>query len=263
MDINYFNPTNRFSNNIKKYELYRPSYPKEIIEYFNKKIDLKNMIVADIGAGTGIFTKLLLENGNKVYSIEPNEKMRHTAIKLLSEYEEAEFIDSKAESILLDDNSVNIITVAQAFHWFNTKKALQEFYRIIRDNGYVILLWNDLSYNSNFRNEYESIFKEYSEEYNKINHKIHEEELNKIFYPNKIIKETFNFHQILNLNDFIGRFLSSSFSPHEKDGCYGDFVFSVKKLFNKYKEDEKVRIQYNSCVYYCKFKDKSNGVKER
>lgn len=88
MTLEELNPKSRFSSRVQNYIKYRPSYPKEILDFLREVVGFsKNSIVADIGSGTGICTKLFLENGNIVYAIEPNQDMRQAAENALRDYE--------------------------------------------------------------------------------------------------------------------------------------------------------------------------------
>lgn len=70
----------RFTNRVDKYVKYRPSYPKEAIDYLYTVVGFQQQSeVADIGAGTGIFSRLLLERGSRVTAVEPNQAMREAA----------------------------------------------------------------------------------------------------------------------------------------------------------------------------------------
>lgn len=258
MDRKSVNPTKRFSDRVETYIMYRPSYPKQLIEYLNKQLHLKNLVVADIGAGTGILTKLLLDNGNSVCAIEPNINMRNACISLLSSYENVTFIDGTAEKTYLKDDSVDAIFVAQAFHWFRANEAVKEFYRIIKKNGYIVLLWNELKENSaGFSDDYYALFNKYSLEYSTNNQTVEDMELDKIFVPNKIHKVTFDNFQVLNYEQFIGRLLSSSFSPNKNDKSYDCFLRDATEIFKKHVKEAVVKVDYDTLMFYCKVEKRS------
>lgn len=87
MDLKELKPKSRFNNRAENYDRYRPSYPESIINFLEETIGLsENSIIADIGSGKGISTKIFLDNGNTVYAVEPNNDMRQLAEKLLSSY---------------------------------------------------------------------------------------------------------------------------------------------------------------------------------
>src|SRR2546422_11068618 len=111
--------TQRFSNRVKDYVLYRPGYPIELIDFLAKNCGLTSAsIIADIGSGTGKSSELFLKNGNKVFAVEPNKGMRLAAEKLLGDYDNFISINGTAENTVLDASSIDMIVAGQAFHWF-------------------------------------------------------------------------------------------------------------------------------------------------
>ena len=115
------------------YAKYRPSYPNEYIDYLLPANQVKgNRIVADIGSGTGIFSRQLLESGLHVIGVEPNDDMRKMAEQSLKLYSRFQSIKATAENTTLKENSVDLVTVAQAFHWFDKEAFKIECQRILK-----------------------------------------------------------------------------------------------------------------------------------
>ena len=113
-------PRERFSGRAEYYSKYRPNYPVSILQYLERELGLsRNAVVADIGSGTGIFAELLLRNGNRVFGVEPNDDMRTIAESTLSSYENFTSIKGSAEHTTLPAASVDYVTAAQSFHWFD------------------------------------------------------------------------------------------------------------------------------------------------
>ena len=138
------NTVERFSNRVANYVKYRPGYPKEILDVFRDEMNLRtDSIIADVGSGTGISSKVFLENGNKVHGVEPNAAMREAAEEFLNNFPQFESVDGTSEATNLPDDSVDFIIAAQAFHWFEPNKTRPEFKRILREGGYVALIWNE------------------------------------------------------------------------------------------------------------------------
>jgi len=107
----------RFTGKADIYKKYRPSYPKELFDYLYSQVGFgKDSVIADIGSGTGIFSRLLLERGSKVCCVEPNGDMRQTAEKDLSQFENFVSVSGNDKNTGLQDKSVDFITAAQAFH---------------------------------------------------------------------------------------------------------------------------------------------------
>src|ERR1700690_1013214 len=112
------NPTQRFSSRVSNYVRYRPGYPAAVIDLLKKESGLTaGVVVADVASGTGIFTRMLLENGNRVFGVEPNAEMRKAGEEFLAAYPDFTSVAGSAEATTLPDRSVNIVTAAQAAHW--------------------------------------------------------------------------------------------------------------------------------------------------
>jgi SAM-dependent methyltransferase len=122
------------------YERARPSYPREAVEWLAERVDLRpGRTVVDVGAGTGKLTRLLVPTGARVVAVEPLPAMLE---RLVDAAPDAEAILGTAEQLPIPDDSADVITVAQALHWFDQKLALPEFRRVLRADGRVALVWN-------------------------------------------------------------------------------------------------------------------------
>src|SRR5262249_28849088 len=136
--------TTRFSDRVADYVRYRPGYPKEIVDFLHDSGVAEDALVADVGAGAGISTKLFLDAGHQVIAIEPNAAMREAGDAWLAGREGYRSFAGSAEATGLPAESVGLVFAAQAFHWFGPG-AKREFLRILgRDPGYdrVALVWN-------------------------------------------------------------------------------------------------------------------------
>ena len=126
------NPTQRFSSRVENYIKYRPTYPQAVIDCLRDKCGLApTSVVADVGSGTGIFSQLLVNAAAQVYGVEPNRDMRDAAVRLLRGQSNFISVDGTSEATTLPDHSVDIVTAAQAFHWFDRVAARREFVRIL------------------------------------------------------------------------------------------------------------------------------------
>ena len=132
--------TENFTDKADIYAKYRPSYPNEYIDYLLSANELnENQIVADIGSGTGIFSHQLLESGLHVIGVEPNDDMRKMAEQSLNQYPRFQSIKATAENTTLKENSVDLVTVAQAFHWFDKEAFKIECQRILKQKHTLLL----------------------------------------------------------------------------------------------------------------------------
>lgn len=129
-----------FARSAEAYERGRPSYPADAIAFLAQRLDLRaGRSVLDLAAGTGKLTRLLVPTGARVIAVEPLDEMRNV---LRREVPEAEALAGTAEAIPLEDGSVDAVTVAQAFHWFDPEPALAEIGRVLRPGGALALVWN-------------------------------------------------------------------------------------------------------------------------
>ena len=136
MNINHYHPKERFTSRVENYVKYRPNYPQDVVNVLKNSYSLtKDCVITDIGSGTGIFSKLLLQNGFTVLGIEPNSEMRNYAENDLLHYKKYKSIKGSAENTTLNNHIVDAITVTQAFHWFKVDSAMLEFYRILKKMG--------------------------------------------------------------------------------------------------------------------------------
>jgi ubiquinone/menaquinone biosynthesis C-methylase UbiE len=161
-------PKERFSNRVDDYMRYRPDYPRPFLQLLERECGLgKGSVVADVGSGTGMLTRLLLESGAQVIGVEPNAAMRAAAERELGREPRFRSVDGSAEAARLADASVDLITAAQAFHWFDTVRARSEFSRILKPRGWVALAWNQRK-DSSFNRDYIAMLEQYAPDYSEV-----------------------------------------------------------------------------------------------
>ena len=139
---NLLENTKLFSGKAEAYAKARPGYPEEAIEYIASLVPA-NAVFADIGAGTGKFTECLARRGFKVFAIEPNADMREQLAVTLNPYPNAEIVAGTAEVTTIPNNSVDVITCAQALHWFDPGAFRTECRRIGKSGVLVIAVYNN------------------------------------------------------------------------------------------------------------------------
>ena len=245
-------PTKRFSDRVDNYVKYRPGYPDEVINFLQNECGLSgDSVIADIGSGTGIFTKLLLEQGYKVYAVEPNADMQRAAKQLLANDKNFIPVDASAETTTLPTSSIDLIVCAQAFHWFNNEKTQQEFKRILTDNGSAALIWNNrLAGVDDFSIAYENILKQDSIDYNKVNHRnISDIDFKAFFKDGKYKTVKFTNVQVFDEAGFLGRAFSSSYVPAEGTEAGEKFRGLLKDIFVRYNKNGEVSFHYQTEIY--------------
>ncbi|MCL9783317.1 methyltransferase domain-containing protein [Vibrio sp. S4M6] len=241
----------RFSSRVEDYEKYRPSYPESLLnKLFEITGSTSKPVVADIGSGTGIFTELLLEHGVTVTGVEPNDDMRNAAEKKLSVNTRFSSQNGSAEKTGLKSDSVDLITAAQAFHWFNNDETKAEFARILNHNGWLALIWNDRKYGEGCQAVYEDVLKKYGTDYSQVNHQnLTEEQIASFFAGNKMDTYSFVHTQEFDFEGVLGRLRSCSYSPDESTQDYKKAVEEIKVAFDQYSVNGKVPFEYDSKLY--------------
>jgi len=123
------------------YERGRPSYPADAISYLAQELALgPGATVAEVAAGTGKFTRLLVPGGAGIVAVEPVAAMRDV---LRAKVPSARLLAGSAEALPLADRSIDTVVVAQAFHWFRVHEALLEVARVLCPGGGLAMVWND------------------------------------------------------------------------------------------------------------------------
>ena len=249
-------PTQRFSSRVDNYVRYRPGYPAVVLDLLKKMCRLTpDSVIADIGSGTGIFTRMLLENGNRVFGVEPNTDMRMAAQKLLASFPRFTSVTGTAETTTLTDRGIDFITVAQAAHWFDRDRARSEFIRILKPGGWTVLLWNERRTDSTpFLREYEQLLLTYGTDYQEVRHERTTAKINAFFAPSEFQERKFNMSQEFHYAALEGRLLSSSYTPQQGDTKYVPMLRELKRIFEAHQKNGKVAFDYVTRVYFGRLK---------
>jgi SAM-dependent methyltransferase len=202
---------NRFSSRVDNYVKYRPGYPSEIVDLLKSDCGLtESSVIADLGSGTGILSELFLRNGNTVFGVEPNEPMRSAGEQLLEGYDNFESVNGNAEATTLPAQSVDFVTAAQAFHWFDPAAAKHEFIRVLKPGGWVVLVWNERLVDSTaFLRDYESLLLRYGTDYQEIRHENAKVRIADLFAPASFQLRTLENLQHFDFEGLKGRLNSS------------------------------------------------------
>jgi ubiquinone/menaquinone biosynthesis C-methylase UbiE len=238
-----------FTDKAGIYHKFRASYPSDLIKYLYSRAGFDcGSIIADIGSGTGIFSRLLLEMGSQVYCVEPNDDMRliaETELRDKAGYGKFISVNASAENTGLREKSVDFVTSAQAFHWFNRSSFQVECRRILKQGGKVALIWNTRDY------EDEMVKKDYDI---RKNHSIDIKGLGEgggppkdctDFFWNGVCEEmTFRNDLILDRETYVGMNLTRSYSPRadKEPEKYHSLVKELHLLFDQY--------NINGVLYY-------------
>lgn len=243
--------TDNFSGLADDYTVGRPVYAMDFIDslYTRYGVD-EHSIIADIGAGTGKFSKELLVRGSTVYCVEPNDDMRNTAIKELGKYNKFHAINGTDANTKIDDKSVDFITAAQAFHWFDTLLFKKECKRIIHENGTIFLIWNMRDMSSDINRKNFEIFSEYCPKFKGFGGGIKQDDIRiKQFFDNKYEYIEFDNPISYDINKFISRCKSGSYSLKNGDTDYDKYIEALRRLYEQY-EKNNLLVMPNKTIAY-------------
>ena len=248
-----YKPITLFSDKVQDYIRYRPTYPRELLSLMEREMSFgPESIIADIGSGTGLLTELFVSNGNLTYAIEPNHEMRYAADEILGSYPNYRSTAGRAEETLLATQVVDIVTAGQAFHWFDPVAVKNEFRRILKPEGWVVLVWNNrIDQASGFMQGYETFLKSYATDYTTQHHRIGKSaSMHQFFSPNKVFFKSFANHQKFDLQGLLGRYLSTSYAYDDAHPHHELAKAKLTGLFDQFQREGKVSMLYNTEIYY-------------
>ncbi|MBI1799607.1 MAG: class I SAM-dependent methyltransferase [Candidatus Eisenbacteria bacterium] len=248
-------PTGRFSDRAEDYVRYRPTYPAAAVACLLREMDdartlrgtgdQGSILAADLGAGTGISSRLLAERGVRVLAIEPNAAMRAAG----SPHPLIEWRAGTGEATGLDAGSVELVMCAQAFHWFRQREAIAESHRILRPGGRLCIMWNS-------RDGHDPLTRGYIEAIHAVNgedpaeRRSFEPEVVSaagLFTPARL--ETFDHTQVLDRAGLVGRAISASYVPRE-GARFRRLVELLDELFERHRDENgRVVMRYVTKVY--------------
>jgi SAM-dependent methyltransferase len=236
-------PRERFSGAASGYARSRPSYPAPVVDWVLAEAAVEpGDRVADVGCGTGIFTRLLAARGMQVVGIDPNQDMlaEARAAGVPPEYQRGE-----AEATGLDEASVALVTAAQVFHWLDADRALAEFRRILRPGAHAAAIWN-LRGEGRLMEDYDVLLRRFSTEYSVL--ESWEDCLARLRAHPRVaaprVFETPN-AQLLDFEGLHGRAWSSSYVRHGVEDATG-FDAALRALFDAHARDGSIEFRYRT-----------------
>lgn len=245
------NPTQRFTGRADAYRRYRPTYPPEVVDLLRRECGLaEGAQVADIAAGTGIFTENLLAAGLQVTAVEPNAEMRAAGGSLRVEYPKLRVVAGTAESTGLADHAFDLITVAQAMHWFDLDRTRAELTRILKPAGWCAVLYNNRRLSGDaFHEAYERVLLDYGIDYVAVKQQhMGRKRLAQFFAPSPMQCAIVPNPQGLTLEALEGRVLSSSWSPQPGHPRFQAMRAALAQLFAETEENGLVTMHHDCVV---------------
>lgn len=245
--------TERFSSRVADYVRYRPDYPPALLQWLHHEMGVPTeTLVADIGAGTGISTRLFLASGHPVIAVEPNAPMRAAAEHWLApDYLRLKLVDGTAEATTLADHSVGLVTAAQAFHWFDTAAVRREWARILQPGGQALVFWNSrLLDASPFLIGYEQLLLEFGTDYTQVAERYQDDDAMRAWFGSGLRGlASFPNVQRMDLDGLRGRLLSSSYAPQAGHPRHAPMLDALQQLFDAHAVDGHVAFEYQTRAF--------------
>ncbi len=238
------NSTTRFASRAGEYVKARPSYPAGIVDAVLDGLGTPaGILAADVGAGTGLFARLLADRGCRVIAIEPNTAMRDAA----AAHARIESRDGTGEATGLPDRSVDLVTVAQAFHWMRPDEALREFHRTLKPGARLAHVWNIQNRTDAFTAGYCAALERHAVDPPRSPWSLHDVSAvlddHPLFTPRTIVR--IPSHQTLDLDGLLTRARSASYCPKDGPG-WAALERELGDLFAAHAEDGIVNLRYSS-----------------
>src|SRR5207253_5476977 len=179
-----------------------------------------------------------------------NSEMRAAGESLLAKYPNFSSVPATAEATTLSDHSVDFVVAGQAFHWFNREMAREEFRRILKAAGWVVLVWNGFRVESSpLTAAYQELVLRYGTDYQEVRRELVGRELESFYAPGCKTAH-FQFQQIFDYVGLEGRLLSSSFAPEPHHPNYEAMLHDLRKIFDANEKNGQVVFDYETELYY-------------
>ena len=254
-ELSSLNPTVRFTGLAGTYAKYRPSYPAHGIEFVMARCGLRSQsLLVDVGCGTGIASRLFAVRGIKVVGIEPNTEMRCAAAVEEPAADaggpSVTYRAGRAESTGLEAEIADAVLSAQAFHWFEPVATLAEFHRILKPDGWVVLMWNERDEEDPMTAAYGAVIRTATDsaaiEGRRQTRSGDSLRTSPLFRHAEQI--TFHNQQVLDEEGLLGRAFSVSYAPRAVDDKK-TWVDRLKTVFHQHQQDGTVVLRYRTSIY--------------
>ena len=229
--------TGKFTGKGAVYAAARPRYAEELLAYLADDAGLASgALVADVGSGTGIFSEQLLDAGFRVVGVEPNDDMRAQAERTLGGREGCRSVRGTADATGLPHASVDCVTAAQAFHWFDADAFKRECRRILKPGGIVAIVYNMRDVESPYMQAFAELTRRFYPAFKGFSNGLDEAEL-PAFFDGRCKVRRWDNPQLLTREAFVARALSSSRAPREGDARYPQYLEELDALFDRFAEE--------------------------
>jgi SAM-dependent methyltransferase len=244
--------TERFTDRVADYVRYRPSYPAELLPALSNDLGVLRSgdVVADVGSGTGLLARMLLDAGHQVFGVEPNDAMRAAGEDALRGFDRFTSVAGTAEATTLADRSVDVVMAAQAFHWFEPNATKIEWRRILRDRGHVVLVWNTSHQEASpFMAGYQAIVDRFSTEPIENHHAVAKQLGVAASFFSSFEARSLPFEQVFDRVGLRGRLLSASYAPKPGHPRHVEMLEALDRLFDRSQRWGRVRFAIRTQVF--------------
>ena len=245
-------PTARFTDRVDDYVRHRPDYPLALMAWLRDDLGIdRRWRVADIGAGTGISTRMWADAGHAVVGVEPNAAMRRAAQAAFAHRADIAWTDGSAERTGLPDRSVDLVSAAQAFHWFDAAAARAEWSRILRPGGLAVVFWNTrIAAGNAFLEGYERLLRAFGTDYECVADRHPDDEAMRRWFGHGLRGQArFAHGQRLDFEGLRGRLSSSSYAPAPGHPRHEPMLAALHDLFDAHALEGRVTIDYATRVF--------------
>ena len=192
-----------------------------------------------------------MDTGCRVLALEPNREMRRAGRRRLGEDDRLSWLDGTAEQTGLADASVDLVTAAQAFHWFDRRRARAEISRVLSPGGWMAVIWNERHKETTpFLAAYERLLTRWAIDYERIDHsRIGHRDMEAFFAPSEVREHVSANRQLLDLEALEGRLRSCSYAPAPDHPDHAPMMAELRRVFAHCQEGGRVAMEYDCRVY--------------
>ena len=241
--------TKRFDGKGEIYAKARPKYSLALFDYLKNTLHIpQDSVFADVGSGTGIFTEQLLNEGYRVYAVEPNYDMRKKAEEKLKDNKNFTSVVGCEKDMNLPSNSVEYITAAQAFHWFDSAAFKKECKRVLKPNGKVVIVYNFRINDVECTKALSTLHHKYNPDFHGFSNGVTDKTFIDFFDGKCDIFRSDN-SLSYDREAYVNRVLSSSYSLKEDDPRYEEYLAEINDIFDKFEYDGRITIPNKTVAY--------------
>jgi ubiquinone/menaquinone biosynthesis C-methylase UbiE len=239
-----------FAAKVADYVASRPDYPAALFDTLESAGALTHgATIADVGAGTGLLTRDFLTRGYEVVAVEPNPAMREACDRHCTAVGRYRSVEGTAESMPLPAASVDLVTAAQAFHWFDVERARAECLRVLKPQGKVALVWNDRDMSDPLNPALDEVFQAFGGE-KRSALVAHEDrsDVPRFFGDAHVVSETFAHEHSIGADGLVSLAFSRSYMPARDTTDGAAALARLRGVFDRFGANGVVKVRYRTVL---------------